>query len=242
MKKTVYIAALAALMTGLTLTGCKDDPTTTPPSGDALVKPKTGTTYTFATYQTDSLGAKVPGSDSTKTYTVVATDLTYAGKTNVYKLAPSGSDVEDTVYVRYEDNGDVSQYFASNDDMLEFGTWITVPFTTKTPQTKKALDTTVAFPGLGDIKLVVDITTSGSGSASSTVPAGTFNAMRGQVDVKITGTSGGLALISLNRTITLQFAPKIGYAVSVGEAGTASFFGSVERDGTSETLTSYTLQ
>ncbi|HVZ39694.1 MAG TPA: hypothetical protein VHI13_10490 [Candidatus Kapabacteria bacterium] len=78
-----FTLALAVCAAGFaSLAGCKSN-STGPDGTDPLTKPGVGSTYTTATYETDSTGAKVPGSDSVTVTTVRATGLTIGGKSDV---------------------------------------------------------------------------------------------------------------------------------------------------------------
>lgn len=237
-------ALIVAAIIGATaaLGGCKDTPTT--PNGGAVTKPKAGSTYSFATYDTDSLGAKVPGSDSTRSFTCIAAGVNYAGKSDVYEFAPTtGGDEQDTVYMHYESNGDVSQHLSFSNGVLAAAGWITIPFASKTATTTTLLDSNVIDPDSGiESHVVMKITTSGSGSESITVPAGTFTALKGTLTLTATVTAQGLTLLSMQNTGNIYFVPSIGYAAKTAGSANVDAFGTRTISGSVESLTSYTVK
>lgn len=242
LKRAALVAVLFVVgMAGLT--GCKSDSPTSPSTG-SVTKPKVGSTYTFATYDTDSLGAKVPGSDSTRSFTCTGAGITYAGKSDVYRFAPTtGGDEQDTVYLRYESNGDVSQYLAFKNEFLDAAAWITIPFASKTSQTKRLLDSMVVDPSTGETShVVMDITTAGTGNESVTVGAGTFTATKGTLRVNVTVSADGFTAFSTDASGTLYFVPSIGYAAKNVGTSTSLFLGTTSVSGSVESLTSYTLK
>ncbi len=109
-KRTLHfrIGALLALVAVSVLLGsCSSSSSNSPTSGNTgtggNLIPKTGTTYTYDLYQTDSTGAKVPGTDTTIIATVTASGIDYLGKHNVYQVNDGGT----TNSFASEQNGDL---------------------------------------------------------------------------------------------------------------------------------------
>ncbi len=236
--------ALMTLLVGtaslIGFTGCKDNPSNPGTGNNDLVKPKVGSTYTFATYDTDSTGAKVPGSDSTLVYTVASTTLTLDGKNDCMMLVPSNPN-EDTVYVHYESNGDVSQYFGVPDSPLEGKIWITLPFTSKTQISSTLMDTSYVDSSGLTTQVKLQSSQVGSGSENVTVGAGTFSAQKVKWTLASTLTIGPFP-VSLTAQSDMWFAPKIGFIVKLEGKTTGGFAGFGGNGGNVQTLTSYSLK
>lgn len=242
LRSNVFIA-LAAFSIGLAgLTGCKDDPAS--PSGgdvntDAIVAPKQGSTYTYAMYETDSTNKKVPGSDQTVVYTVVATNLSLGGKSNVLLFVSDRSE-PDSGYVYYESNGDVSIYQGSDEGGMEVFSWIKLPFVSRSTINVTLIDTTINEGGISG-KIKVTSQTTGTGSEKITVGSEEFKANKATWKLDATFPFFGASLTT-SSTTTLSFVPKIGFWVKEEGKSTGSLSGVGGTNGEVWTLTSYSLK
>src|SRR5579872_3922743 len=68
--------------------------------------PGLGTSFTDSAYTRDSSLNVIPGSGTTIVYTLVDTNISIGGKSNVYEFTSP----VDTIYLHYEANGDFSSY------------------------------------------------------------------------------------------------------------------------------------
>jgi hypothetical protein len=232
----------------LNIVGCSDDTTGPDNSSDPIVAPKQGSTYNYATYDTDATGQKETGTDATYTVTVAATGMTYQGKSNVMMFVQSGSQT-DTSYVAYESNGDVSLFLGTQLSDVELGDvnvasnlWLKVPFVSTTTTTLKVVDTTIAG-STGNERIKLTFSATGTGSEEITVGTEKLNARKADLKMDMEMTFSGLPLTSTS-TSKMWFIPKIGSMGKTVTTTTASIGGipGGQTSGSVETLTSYTLQ
>lgn len=238
--RSQLIPAIAALSVGLaTLTGCKSDPASpgNDVNTDPIVAPKQGSTFTYNVYKTDSTNKKVPGSDETVIYTVVSTNLTLGGKSNVLLFT---SDRSDSGYIHYESNGDVAIYQGSDEGGVEVFSWITLPFVSRATRNETLIDTTLSEgPFSGKVK----VTSQTTGTGTEKIKVGTeelkTNKATWKLDVTIPffGTS-----VTSTSTSTFAFHPKVGFWVKQESQSNAVLSGVGGTSGEVMTLTSYSLK
>src|SRR5687767_540655 len=99
-----YAIILMLLVTSFVACESETDSDGTP---STAVTPKTGTTYTYAKQERDSVSGESPTTtDSIVVATVISSATTFEGKSNVISLDDDG----DTMHYVMETNGDVSVY------------------------------------------------------------------------------------------------------------------------------------
>lgn len=241
LRKIFCLMALGAMV----LVGCSDD--STGPDGDdpsTLTPPKAGSTFTSTQQNQDEDRAPV-GSPVTRTDSLVATNLTVGGKTAVYAF----SDGTNTMYYRYEANGDVSVNIKTNyfqlagDEWYDFAfttEWFTVPFTTKTSRNDTLAKVQNYGPGSVKVPMSVNAVSDHMGPESVTIGGQAFTAQKAETTINVTIGS----LLSKVR-VQWSFVPKLGYFSKhdfVIQPNT--FFGSsdIYAGGSVSTLTSYSLK
>ena len=89
---------------------------------DSTVKPKVGSYYNYTKNYYDSLNINKGIVDIFDS--VIASGLSYKGKTNVIKVVSSNKNGKDTNYYNFESNGNISFY---EDNTLDYQEWITYP-------------------------------------------------------------------------------------------------------------------
>lgn len=114
--------------------GCSDSSTnsnTQPtPSLSIGQAPKAGSWYKFTDVPIDTNGTLMPGNAYWEIDSVVQSDLTIFGKSNVILVSTTTqlNNVPDSTYFSFESNGDVSM-IALNSGSIN---WLTLPFASKT--------------------------------------------------------------------------------------------------------------
>jgi hypothetical protein len=216
----------------LLLAACGDDSVTSNEPG-ATIAPKAGSSYTFMKVRTDSNSVKVPGWDTTYSQSVVSTGNSFRGKSNLVMFHEDSTDI----FVSYESNGDYSMLPKTDDTTVA---WITYPAGSRTRFTLPSVDTTVENPFGGTWQ----ISSSGSivhgGTATITVPAGTFRTHR-LVQTSVFSLGSGASKLTTTSSDTIYYAPSIGWVVKVvgrTESSDALF----PAEGTEEVLRSYSLK
>jgi hypothetical protein len=115
MNKNFLACALAGLAL-IGMAGCSND-TVAPVAGNETLTYKKGDVFKYEYYEHDSTNAKIDASKKIKTWTVLDTNLSYAGKNRVTRVQQVTTDGDgtsnpktDTVYVLADATGDVYQY------------------------------------------------------------------------------------------------------------------------------------
>jgi hypothetical protein len=159
----VMVIVLAAF------SGCSNNSTSTPP-GPTIVIPSVGSSWTFQNIRRDS-NDKIVKMD-TSTRWVAAKDTTYQGYSDVvmtWEYNPV-TKKNDTVYIRYLSNGDISRLSSPAIDPA-LPHWFTVPFTTQATQSV-AFGNDITY--LGFTHDTVSFTASYAGTENDTVGSGLY--------------------------------------------------------------------
>jgi hypothetical protein len=195
---------MIALVAVSTFVGCNDNPES--PDGTEVTVPDEGSTYTYSEYKVDAAGTKDDTTEQSVVATVVDSDLTIGGKSNVVMISETFQNGKmDTAYVIYESNGDVSLFLRPGDEVGLDRIWVTIPFASHSAKSFTLNDTIVVSgimtPASFTIgtKWIVDETV--------TINGAVMDAWVGQIDVS--GTVGSTA--PTNSTLEIYFVPEIGY-------------------------------
>ncbi|MBL8000156.1 MAG: hypothetical protein JNL32_16155 [Candidatus Kapabacteria bacterium] len=133
---SMRILILISFVAVLTSCGSED-----PSAPITFVQPKVGSTYTYDQYATDTLNAlPIASSRDTTVATFIQVGKSMFGKTNVSMIITESRNGADTSYMNYESNGDVSLSFDIGTGQTE---WISVPVSSRVPQTFSHTDTVV---------------------------------------------------------------------------------------------------
>lgn len=240
LRSHLLIAALAVGLAGLT--GCKSDSTGPDNNSntDPIAAPKTGSTYTFNSYKTDSTGKKVTGSDETVTYTVISNNLTLGGKSNVVFVVSDRTEA-DSGYIHYESNGDVMIYQGSPEVGAASYSWIKLPFVSRSTENVTLIDSTFNDPDFsGHVKVTSQ--TTGTGTEKLTVGSEQLTANKATWKLDVTLPFFGVP-ITVTSTSTFSFVPKLGFWAKqeTKQSGGLSGIGA-SSSGQVDILTSYTLK
>lgn len=229
--KNLLLFVAAALV----IASCSN--TTEPtPEAPTMKVPGVGSTFTFDAYGTDDKDAKIPGTDSAFTESVVATNLSYEGKTGVWAVVGENSD---TTFICYDANKDLLVYVGGGNEPIFSGfEWLRLPITTAT-----AVTDTVEFTqndGGFPFEIVAVITINRVGDDQVTVGNETIKTVKVAMTISATIKLAGQVVDQRVLTNSLWFAPSLGTMIRrVTPANT--FDGEVE-PGTVEMLKSYSLK
>ncbi|MDP4218813.1 MAG: hypothetical protein Q8916_06940 [Bacteroidota bacterium] len=242
--------AFLLIALGLFDSGCSSS-SSPQQTGSNNVTPKTGSTYTYSKYQTDSNGTKIPGTDLVISASVIDDGKTVRGQNNVYTVVDDG----DTAYFTYTSSNDVNVFVENNgltgieqavgDEVLH--RWIVLPITTHTSATVLDTNTTISVSGF---QVPTHLVATVSYVGDETVKIGTTDSLVTSIcKLTITATTNTI-LISPPATLTyernISFSPKIGYIAKevsktaippIPAAGTAG-----SKSGDFRVLTSYTVK
>ena len=227
-----FLLPKLALLSLLLLAACGDDSVTSSEPG-ATVSPKAGSSYTYMKVRTDSNSVKVPGWDTTYAQSVISTGNSYRGKSNLVMFRDDSTDL----FVSYESNGDYAMLPKTDDTTVQ---WVIYPAGSRTRFTLPSVDTTVENPFGGTWQISERGSIVHGGTATITVPAGTFATHR-LVQSSVFSLGSGASKLSTTSTDTIYYAPSIGWVVKV-VGRTESNDPQFPAEGTEEVLTSYTLK
>jgi hypothetical protein len=176
--------------------------------------PGPGSSFTFDTWQVDTLGVSSRHVDSI--YTIVTNSLSFQGKTNVIEVrGPSG----DLTYYHVESNGDVSTFVDLSGGGVApiplpvSSAWFTIPLGSKRTISNTLFDTTISVQGI-PLPIDAKIVSVGSyvGSPSLTVAGKTFPTDEGALTVTASGSVGGfLTLFSQSTAINIWFVKELAF-------------------------------
>lgn len=245
---------VALLIASALLGGCssssKNDPSSSNTGSGGNVVPKQGSTYTYNLYQTDSTGAKVPGTDTTIIASVTASGIAFHGETNVYQVEDGGM----TNSFSSQSNGDMKFYPDSNGIAAALNgmanasvtSWLTFFTGSHIKGDLTFYDTTITqsitFQGV-PVSLSFGITGTTGYLSQETIQVGTtaFDCAKVHVKIKIV-----INAVIISGTVLIDnifwYSPKLGYfAKEVTTNSGMSMFG-LPASGTVQTLTSYQLK
>jgi hypothetical protein len=148
MKQSVLKSIVSAALFSLTVAGCSSSTTPPPPtSPPGQVTPGKGSTFT--TTETDTASG---GGTTMQTFkdSVIATGLSFGGKTNVIKfisMDANGRIVDTAAYSTYESNGDVSTISPqtrSLSALFPSVSWVTLTVASQSTDTIVTKDSTIS--------------------------------------------------------------------------------------------------
>lgn len=225
---------LLFLAAALVIASCSNttDPT---PEAPTMKVPGVGSTFTFDAYVTDDKDAKIPGTDSAFTESVVASNVSYEGKTGVWAVVGESSD---TTFYCYDTNKDLLISGGATDGLLGDLKWLRLPITTGSTLTDTVVSTQ-DFNGF-PVELVVVITRNRVGDDQATVGTESIKTVKLAMNINITIKALGQVVDQSAMTSTLWYAPSLG--AMIRRVTPASTVGGEMQDGTVEMLKSYSLK
>lgn len=208
------------------------DPT---PEAPTMKVPGVGSTFTFDAYDTDDKDAKIPGTDSAFTESVVASNVSYEGKTGVWAVV--GESLDTTLYC-YDTNKDLLISGGATDGLLGDLKWLRLPITTGSALTD-TVASTQDFNGI-PVELVVVIIRNRVGDDQATVGTESIKTVKLTMNINLTVKALGQVVDQSAMTSTLWYAPSLG--AMIRRVTPASTVGGDMQDGTVEMLKSYSLK
>ena len=222
------------LLLSVVIVSCKQSTSPAGSNATTYVQPKTGSTFTFDQYATDTTtGLPVPGTRDTAVQTVVKTGMSYMGKTNVTEIIAFSSIGNDTSYFNYETNNDISQYGQWPLTTISF--WTILPVASKVANTV-TIDTTLADSSGDTTKINAASTSSYVDQETMTVKGVPTNVIK----IERVFSGGVPATPFLNEFF--YYAPSLGFVAENLLPVQAAPIGSGLQQGSVSTLIDYTLK
>ena len=136
MKNSFRIPLVALFTFGVFMAGCKSNSTGPGPTGSTttVTRPGVGSTFVFHYQEFDTLGHSIASKEEWDTDVVIASGISFEGKTNVVKFRFGNSITPNTgvAYLNYEANGDISSYIDAEGKAGYRSGWETIPLGSKT--------------------------------------------------------------------------------------------------------------
>ena len=232
---TNYVFLLALFF----VVGCSS--TTTSPGNNnnnssSVVKPKVGSTFSDSVYYKDTSLMDIHSKGQIVVYTLVDTNASIGGKSNVYMFVGTQDAVAnsfDTVYQSYEANGDLSVYAPFAAGPFYVGSeWVKFPFTSQ------ATSDIATLQGFIIDSITVTGKVQGSGSGISIVSGQTLTTQKATMNIDAVSMAAGHVPATLN----LSYAPSIGYITHQELTDQGKALGLNITGGSNKFLISYTLK
>ena len=203
-----YLASIFTVIAAFLMTSCNTSTSTTTTVG--LIMPDSGSVFVYHSYTLDTLGAIKSGTESTDTLKVVATGISFMGKTNVSKMKfGRGSQLQ---YMNFEPGGDLAVYQDAQGQPSVRNGWLVVGFASKGMTSFVHQDTTYTTQ-LGHVIWLTNETYTGDITMTQ---AG--HALQTEMFSKVDSSSDGYWGAFIDTTKE-WWAPEIGHLVkSVGGA------------------------
>jgi hypothetical protein len=238
--KHLRLLAAASLLAALA-SGCASSTSSTPGSGTPLVSAKPGSVFNLEVTYTDSNGNNLRPTDQ-QYDSVMATGITFQGKTNVVQIYQSVNGTPSTGYYAILDNGDLAIYAGQSQPGMK-SQWVVLPFGTGASTTTVILDTTITN-GLAVSQSKETATYSHASSTTVTVAGTTLtcDGVRGQYETTSTVSIPGYPA-QTTKTILPDFyyywSRDIGFVAKSISTSSYGFNGTMH---VTQTLKSYTVR
>jgi hypothetical protein len=222
-----------ALTAALVLASC--DSTTDPDASSvSTTMPRTGSIFAYDTYDTDTNGVKLPGSDTAIVDTVVASDIAFDDETGVWVIKGSNSD---STFYTVDKSNDVIMRGSGWDSWFN-QVWIRLPIVSGVPSNVFNIDRLNSNGVLTETKRTV--TTERIAEETVTVAGKSIRTFKIKVSVSRVVTQGGSVTSDYSTYHYYWFAPSIGTTIRI-ETPPQVIFGR-KLGGAVEMLASYTLK
>lgn len=173
----MYKQILPLVVLAFVLVSCSDTPSD-PGVPTTTTVPKTGSTFTFETVQTDtSTGAPIESTRRDGTSTITATGLSYMGRSTAVKFTSEDNGTTAEGYINYPSDGDFEMLQAASVPGGLRYAWARVPVKSKGTATTVLYDSTMAISGFvyrNTMSAIYEFV----GTESLVTPAGTFEVAR----------------------------------------------------------------
>ena len=208
MKHLLVLSAIATI-----LVSCSNSTVT--PESTTLKVPATGSSYTFLMYNTDSLDVKIPGSDVSTLDTVVASGITYLGKSGVWVIASESIESDstqytDTTYFCVDQNNDV---LFNGQGSLSGDLWLRLPVTSGTAF-KDSISSQDEIDGI-QVEQRFVVTSSRIGQEQLTIGTATIQTVKLSLNATVKSIALGQVLGEMAIPSTVWYAPSLGNIVRI---------------------------
>jgi len=208
MKHLLVLSAIATI-----LVSCSNSTVT--PESTTLKVPATGSSYTFLMYNTDSLDVKIPGSDVSTLDTVVASGITYLGKSGVWVIASESIESDstqytDTTYFCVDQNNDV---LFNGQGSLSGDLWLRLPVTSGTAF-KDSISSQEEIDGI-QVEQRFVVTSSRIGQEQLTIGTTTIQTVKLSLNATVKSIALGQVLGEMAIPSTVWYAPSLGNIVRI---------------------------
>jgi len=208
MKHLLVLSAIATI-----LVSCSNSTVT--PESTTLKVPATGSSYTFLMYNTDSLDVKIPGSDVSTLDTVVASGITYLGKSGVWVIASESIESDstqytDTTYFCVDQNNDV---LFNGQGSLSGDLWLRLPVTSGTAF-KDSISSQDEIDGI-QVEQRFVVTSSRIGQEQLTIGTTTIQTVKLSLNATIKSIALGQVIGEMAVPSTVWYAPSLGNIVRI---------------------------
>lgn len=208
MKHLLVLSAIATI-----LVSCSNSTVT--PESTTLKVPATGSSYTFLMYNTDTLDVKIPGSDVTTLDTVVASGITYLGKSGVWVIASESIESDstqytDTTYFCVDQNNDV---LFNGQGSLSGDLWLRLPVTSGTAF-KDSISSQDEIDGI-QVEQRFVVTSSRIGQEQLTIGTTTIQTVKLSLNATVKSIALGQVLGEMAIPSTVWYAPSLGNIVRI---------------------------
>ena len=208
MKHLLVLSAIATIRVS-----CSNSTVT--PESTTLKVPATGSSYTFLMYNTDSLDVKIPGSDVSTLDTVVASGITYLGKSGVWVIASESIESDstqytDTTYFCVDQNNDV---LFNGQGSLSGDLWLRLPVTSGTAF-KDSISSQDEIDGI-QVEQRFVVTSSRIGQEQLTIGTATIQTVKLSLNATVKSIALGQVLGEMAIPSTVWYAPSLGNIVRI---------------------------
>ena len=225
MVKQSFFATLFVLLgASLFLASCSEDD----PSGldsFSIKVPGIGSFFVFNDY--DSIdGVKIDSTEQTVRADVLATGISFEGKSDVVQIREVEGGIDDTtiVHLQYKANNDIDLWFDFEQDLdiegIESG-WVNLPFGTEQSQTIVLVDTTETDSTGAEIAtLKIELTNSYVGEGSVQVGSEQFSTRIVRTRIVSDINFGGLITANVDSYSDLHLSPDLGFVIRIEREST----------------------
>ena len=224
----------AALLLSLAIVAASCTTSTTPDNTITTSMPRVGSTYTFESYDTDTNGAVVAGSDTTHVDAVVASGIVFDDERDVWVVKGSNSD---SSFYSVDKYNDVIIRGSSWDAWFD-QVWIRMPITSGV--SSNVFNTDRATINGIVVETTRRITSERVSEEQVTVSGTQIRTFKVKITVSRVVTQNGAVVSDYSTFHYYWFAPSLGVTVRI-ETPSQIIFGK-KMNGAIEMLKSYTLK
>lgn len=224
----------AALLLSLAIVAASCTTSTTPDNTITTSMPRVGSTYTFESYDTDTNGAVVAGSDTTHVDAVVASGIVFDDERDVWVVKGSNSD---SSFYSVDKYNDVIIRGSSWDAWFD-QVWIRMPITSGV--SSNVFNTDRATINGIVVETTRRITSERVSEEQVTVSGTQIRTFKVKITVSRVVTQNGTVVSDYSTFHYYWFAPSLGVTVRI-ETPSQIIFGK-KMNGAIEMLKSYTLK